>query len=81
MVFASLSLFSDLEEVNDVIEEICNEVSNLGRCLSFRSSFVEPLVIGSSRHPSTAFCILYLLSRKRLTFSELMSMIHYQVGL
>lgn len=46
----------------------------------FRSlSVVEPLVVGSSRHPSSAFCILYLLACKRLTFEEVTFMLHYMV--
>lgn len=33
-------------------------------------------MIGSSRHPSSAFCILYKLSRMRITYQELSELIH-----
>ncbi|KAK8802431.1 hypothetical protein WA588_005400, partial [Blastocystis sp. NMH] len=56
----------DLVEFEDVIDEIKNVVHDL-----------EPLVVGSSRHPSSAFCILYLLACKRLTFEEVTFMLHY----
>lgn len=55
-------------DFNALMEEIKREVHDL-----------EPLVIGSSRHPSSAFCILYKLSRMRLTYQELNSMIHNSV--
>lgn len=34
------------------------------------------MVIGSSRHPSSAFCILYKLARMRITYQELSELIH-----
>ena len=49
----------------DIIEEIKREVHNL-----------EPLVVGSARHPSSAFCILYKLSKVRITYPELNLLIH-----
>ena len=49
----------------DIIEEIKREVHNL-----------ETLVVGSARHPSSAFCILYKLSKVRITYPELNQLIH-----
>ena len=49
----------------DIIEEIKREVHNL-----------EPLVVGSARHPSSAFCILYKLSKVRITYPALSQLIH-----
>lgn len=72
-------LSRDMEEFEDVIDEIRNEVTDLGMILFQSSSCVEPLVIGTARHPSTAFCLLYMLSRRRLTYAQVMSMIHCQV--
>ena len=78
-LISSNHLFRDMEEFEDVMDEIRNEVTYLGTLSSPSSLCVEPLVIGSSRHPSTAFCILYMLSRRRLTYAQVMSMIHCQV--
>lgn len=49
----------------DIIEEIKREVHNL-----------EPLVVGSARHPSSAFCILFKLSKVHITYAELNMLIH-----
>ena len=66
----------DLADVEDVINEIKREVHDLGSFLFELLYCLEPLVIGSSRHPSSAFCILYKLARMRITYQELSDLIH-----
>ena len=64
---------------DDIMNEIRKEVHDVGIQFILFYSFVEPLVVGSARHPSSAFCILYKLSRMRITYLQLNEMLHDNV--
>ncbi|KAK8810457.1 hypothetical protein WA158_007032 [Blastocystis sp. Blastoise] len=54
----------DIQTFEDVCEEARNSLKD-----------VEPLVVGTSRHPSTAFCILLKFFMYRLSYTELFDLL------
>ena len=64
---------------DDIMNEIRKDVHDVGISFILVYLFVEPLVVGSARHPSSAFCILYKLSRMRITYLQLNEMLHDNV--
>lgn len=57
----------DIKEFDDIIDEAVKNVRNL-----------EPLVIGTSREPSSAFCILFKLFLIRMTVPELRILLNHE---